>query len=72
MHSGGEGFINPDIRDALMTVAGRDGMLNAKVLGNWLQAQQDRIVDGLQFVRMGDRQGVAVWALKRETPKSAV
>jgi hypothetical protein len=72
MHSGGEGFINPDFRDALMTVAGRDGMLNAKVLGNWLQAQQDRIVDGLQFVRMGDRQGVAVWALKRETPKSAV
>ena len=61
-HPTGE-FVNADFRDALMAIAGRNGMLNGKALGNWLQSRRDTIVDGFTFVRMGDRQGVAVWAL---------
>ena len=47
-----------------MAVAGRGGTLSGKALGMWLQAHQDKIVDGLKFVRMGERHCVAVWALK--------
>ena len=53
-----------EFRDALMAVAGRGGALNGRALGNWLESQKDRIIDGLQFVRMGNRQEVAVWALR--------
>jgi len=56
-------LVRADFRDALMAVAGRSGALNGRVLGNWLESKQNTIVDGLQFVRMGTRQGVAVWAL---------
>ena len=56
--------VKSDLREALMAVAGRGGALSGKALGIWLQAHQDRIVDGLYFARMGERQGVAVWALK--------
>jgi len=56
--------VRPDFRDALMEVAGRGGALNGRALGNWLEAKQNTIIDGLQFVRMGNRKGVAVWALK--------
>jgi len=62
-HPDGE-LANADFRDALMAVAGRSGALNGRALGNWLQSQQGKIVDGLRFVRMGSRLGVAVWALK--------
>jgi hypothetical protein len=47
-----------------MAVAGRGGALNGRILGNWLDSKQNTIVDGLQFVRMGERRSVAVWALK--------
>lgn len=56
-------LVRADFRDALMGVAGRGGALNSRALGNWLESQKDRIIDGHQFVRMGNRQGVAVWAL---------
>ena len=55
---------HPDFRDALMAVAGRGNILSGKALGNWLSAQQDKIVDGFKFENMGTRQGVAVWMLK--------
>jgi len=58
-------FVFPEFRDALMVVAGRHGILNVRALGNWLESKHDAIVDGLQIVRMGSRQGVAVWALKK-------
>lgn len=47
-----------------MAVAGRGNILSGKALGNWLSAQQDKIVDGFKFENMGTRQGVAVWMLK--------
>ena len=58
--------VRPDFRDALMTVAGRGGALNGRVLGSWLESKQNTIVDGFQFVRMGERRSVAVWALREE------
>jgi hypothetical protein len=59
-------LVRPDFRDALMTVAGRGGQISGRALGNWLQASAGRIVDGHRFERMGDRSGVAVWALRLE------
>jgi hypothetical protein len=58
-------FKHPDFRDALMAVCGKGGMLDNRRLGEWLSKNQGRIVDGFCFVRMDYRQGVAVWALKR-------
>jgi len=54
----------PEFRNALFTVGGRGGVLDAKVLGKWLIAQQNRIVDGASFVKIGTRKDVAVWALR--------
>jgi putative DNA primase/helicase len=54
----------PELRNALFAVGGRGGMLDAKVLGKWLIAQQNRIVDGASFVKVGTRKDVAVWALR--------
>jgi hypothetical protein len=65
-YGGKSELVRPEFRDALMAVAGRGGALNGRALGNWLESQKDRIIDGLQFVRMGERQGVAVWALREE------
>jgi putative DNA primase/helicase len=56
-------LVRPDLREALLVVAGKGGALNSRALGNWLSSQKDRIVDGFCFTRMGDRQGVAAWAL---------
>jgi hypothetical protein len=64
MRQGNE-FVRPDLREALLAVAGRGGALNSRALGNWLSSQKDRIVDGFSFTRMGDRQGVAAWELRR-------
>ena len=58
------GLVRPDFRDALMTAAGRGGQISGRALGHWLQARAGRIVDGMRFERMGDRSGVAVWALR--------
>jgi hypothetical protein len=41
-------------------------MLNGRALGNWLESKQDTIVDSRQIMRMGNRQGVALWALWKE------
>jgi putative DNA primase/helicase len=61
---GDETLAYPEFRNALFTVGGRGGVLDAKVLGKWLIAQQNRIVDGASFVKIGTRKDVAVWALR--------
>lgn len=63
-NEGIERFTAPDFRDALMAVAGKGETVNGQVLGKWLQRHQDRPVDGVQFVRSGERHGSAVWTLK--------
>ena len=56
-------FANEDLREALLTVAGRGGSLNNKVLGNWIAGFKDRVIDGQRFEARGTRQGAAIWAL---------
>jgi putative DNA primase/helicase len=56
-------FIHPELRDALLKVAGQGGALNSRVLGNWLATHKGRILGGLRFEQPGSRQGVALWQL---------
>jgi hypothetical protein len=56
-------FVNDDLREAVMTVAGRGGGINNRAFGNWLTTSKDRVLDGRRFEHRGERQGVAVWAL---------
>jgi hypothetical protein len=65
-------YARPDLRDALMAVAGRGDRLDSRVLGNWLAKHSDRVIDltdgqqGLAlfaFEAAGERQGVMLWSL---------
>ena len=62
---GGEAreFVNEDLREALMTVAGRGPSISGRELGRWLGNTKGRIVDGMHFECMGERRRVAVWRL---------
>jgi hypothetical protein len=60
-----------DLRDALMTVAGRGGKIDGRALGNWLgHHAADRVVNlsddlapqPVAVAACGVRQGVALWA----------
>ena len=64
---GGNEFVHADFREALVAVAGKAGALSTRLLGMWLMERQDRIVDGLRFVKVGDRNKVALWAVRRGT-----
>ena len=63
-------YIRPGLRDALMTVAGRRGVLDARSLGNWLAHHAaDRVInlsdtdrEAYAFESKGELQGVALWA----------
>ena len=63
-------YIRPGLRDALMTVAGRKGVLDARSLGNWLAHHAaDRVIklsdsdrEAYAFESKGELQGVALWA----------
>ncbi|MGY3551196.1 toprim domain-containing protein [Bradyrhizobium sp. USDA 4469] len=56
-------FLHEGLREALLTVAGQGGAINSRVLGKWLAAHQDRIVDGMRFQQVGTRSGVALWQI---------
>jgi putative DNA primase/helicase len=56
-------FVHPELRDALLRVAGQGGELNSRMLGNWLSLHKGRIVAGLRFDQLEPRQGVATWQL---------
>jgi putative DNA primase/helicase len=58
-------FVNDDLHEALITVAGRGGSINSRSLGAWLASFNDRVADGQRFENRGLRDGVAVWALAR-------
>ena len=61
----------PELHDALMTVAGRGGRIDGRVLGNWLAHRADRVVnlsdnlwpDFVSIEAAGHKQGVALWRL---------
>ena len=56
-------FVNEDLREALMTVAGQGSIISSRALGNWLSAHKGRIVDGMRFEPMGERSHATVWML---------
>jgi len=56
-------FVNEDLREALLNVAGRNGAINNRALGNWLSSSKGRLINGLRFEHMGERGGITVWAL---------
>jgi hypothetical protein len=48
-------FMFPEFREALLTVAGRGGVISGGSLGKWLGKQKGKIVNGLSF-EVGERQ----------------
>jgi hypothetical protein len=57
-------FSHPDFREALLTVASAGGAVNGRLLGQWLQAHQNRIVGGCLIVRHGLIRGTMTWRLQ--------
>jgi hypothetical protein len=67
----------PDLRDALLAVAGRSGKIDARALGSWLAHHAaDRVVtlaedtltaEPVAMEASGSRQGVALWKLTLRT-----
>jgi putative DNA primase/helicase len=43
-------FANPDLREALMSIAGDGRTINSRRLGRWLKSHSRRIVNGLRIV----------------------
>ena len=56
-------FKHPDFREALLAVAGRNGAINSRSLGEWIRSQAESRIEGFRFVETGSRQGVALFAL---------
>jgi putative DNA primase/helicase len=61
------GFVHPDFREALLSVAGRGGTISNRHLGTWLRGHKDRVVGFSHFEQVGTRQGFAVWQLITST-----
>ena len=53
-------FAHPELREALLIVAGDGGSINSRRLGIWLGANENRLVQGCKIVRDGERGGVGV------------
>jgi putative DNA primase/helicase len=66
-------FAHPELREALLIVAGDGGSINGRRLGIWLGANENRLVQGCKIVRDGERGGVGVWKLTstEESPKTS-
>jgi putative DNA primase/helicase len=56
-------FTHPELREALLIVAGDGGSINSRRLGSWLGSNENRLVQGCKIVRDGERGGVGVWKL---------
>ena len=54
-------FVNEELHEALMTVAGRGGSINSTALGKWIASFKDRVADGHRFEDRRKRQGAVVW-----------
>ena len=57
------GFERPDLREALLNVAGAGGKIDGRRLGNWLARNAGRIIGGLRFEQCGERSHYAIWRL---------
>jgi len=62
-------YKHPDLREALLSVAGEGGAINSRRLGKWLSANLGRPVDGLRLMEAGDdRDGVKLWMVDSSEP----
>jgi hypothetical protein len=59
------GFVNKDLRDALLAVAaGKGGEIGAHRLGNWLRTHRDRVLNRRRLQRHGNVHGhVVKWSV---------
>lgn len=58
-------FRFPDLREALLTVAGDAGAINSRRLGRWIAANEKRVVAGVRLVRRGLNGGSMNWQLEQ-------
>jgi len=59
------GFLYPEFRETLLTIAGDGGNISGRRLGKWLSANKGRVLDGLRIVSDGILEGVAQYRLQR-------
>jgi len=62
---GGTGFVWPDFREALLTVAGDGGHINSMRLGRWLGRNKGRVADGMRIEEAEMLRGDNQWRLVR-------
>jgi hypothetical protein len=66
-------LLGPDshLQEVLLEIAGeRDGTVNRRRLGKWIESHQRRIEGGLRVVRSGDRNHTAQWRVEQVSPDS--
>jgi hypothetical protein len=57
------GPLYPELRDALMVVAGERGGVNSRRLGAWLGRVKGPLVNGKRIISAGLLHGIARWEL---------
>ena len=57
-------FIHPELREALLVVAGEGGAINSRRLGKWIGGHQNRIVGGRKIVAGTVSAGSARWQIQ--------
>lgn len=57
-------FVHPELREALLIVAGDKGVINSRRLGQWLGGHQNRIVGGRKIVAATLSAGRARWKIQ--------
>jgi hypothetical protein len=56
-------YRHPELREALLVVAGDGGSINSRRLGNWLSSVKGRIVDGRRIAPETMLNGISRWKL---------
>jgi putative DNA primase/helicase len=57
-------FIHPELREALLVVAGEGGAINSRRLGKWIGGNQNRIVSGRKIIGATVSAGNARWRIQ--------
>lgn len=55
----------PDLRRALLRVAGTDGQINTRTLGCWLRSRAGRTIDGWRVLDCGVTSNSRRWVVER-------
>jgi putative DNA primase/helicase len=63
---------NPDLREALLAVAGEKGAIDVRRLGKWLAKNEDRVIDGHKITRADAQTSAARWFITAVSPVSCV